>query len=111
MSHRHTPSWILLLALLGGGCSSSGSNRVTLFPQCHTLLESTRAVRQQYASPLPLARELDKGVQPLYTVEPGDVLVIQPANLDSPVRFPGRPARADRRHHQPGPLRRPDRRG
>jgi protein involved in polysaccharide export with SLBB domain len=24
-----------------------------------------------------------------YTVEPGDVLLVQPANLDSPVRLPG----------------------
>src|SRR5262249_1097571 len=36
-----------------------------------------------------LPRELDKRVAPPYIVEPGDVLLAQPANLDSPVRLPG----------------------
>jgi protein involved in polysaccharide export with SLBB domain len=80
---------LVLLALLAGGCATGPANRLTLFPQRHTLLESTIAVRQQYAGTLPLPRELDKGVQPPYTVEPGDVLVIQPANIDSPARIPG----------------------
>ena len=34
-------------------------------------------------------RELDKTVSGPYTVEPGDVLLVQPASLDSPVRLPG----------------------
>ncbi len=35
------------------------------------------------------ARELDKCVSGPYVVEPGDVLLTQPASLDSPVRLPG----------------------
>jgi protein involved in polysaccharide export with SLBB domain len=36
-----------------------------------------------------LPRELDKRSAPAYVVEPGDVLLVQPADLDSPVRLPG----------------------
>jgi protein involved in polysaccharide export with SLBB domain len=39
--------------------------------------------------PLPLPRELDKGVLATYIVEPGDVLLVQAGDFDSPVRFPG----------------------
>jgi protein involved in polysaccharide export with SLBB domain len=39
--------------------------------------------------PLALPRELDKHVAPPYQVEPGDVLLVQPADLDSPLRLPG----------------------
>jgi protein involved in polysaccharide export with SLBB domain len=81
--------WFGLLALLLGGCSSGPGNQLTLFPQRHTLLESAKDIRQQYTGTLPLPRELDMAVQPLYTVDPGDVLLIQPVNLDSPARLPG----------------------
>lgn len=80
--------WNLIFLLLTG-CSVSPANQITLFPQRHNLLESTRDVRQQFAAPPHLPRELDMGVQPPYTVEPGDVLLVQPASLDSPVRLPG----------------------
>lgn len=90
MANRRTVLWLALLLLLPVGCSSGASgSKFTLFPQRHNLLEAARDVRQQNSGPLALHRELDKGVQPPYTVEPGDALVIQPVNLDSPVRFPG----------------------
>jgi protein involved in polysaccharide export with SLBB domain len=72
------------------GCSTGpGGSRFTLFPEGHRLLEATKEVRTAYAGPQPFPRELDKHVAPLYTVEPGDVLIVQPVNLDSPARFPG----------------------
>jgi protein involved in polysaccharide export with SLBB domain len=37
---------------------------------------------------LPLPRELHKQLQPPFVVEPGDVLLMQPVELDSPVRLP-----------------------
>jgi protein involved in polysaccharide export with SLBB domain len=53
-------------------------------------------LREAARGPLPLPRELDKGVLTNYTVEPGDVLLVQSADLDSPVRFPGdQPVLAD----------------
>jgi protein involved in polysaccharide export with SLBB domain len=38
--------------------------------------------------PPALSRELDKSTLATYIVEPGDVLLVQPVNLDSPVRLP-----------------------
>ncbi len=79
--------WIPLV-LLAAGCST-GSNSFALFPEGHRLLPATKAVRSSYNETLPLPRELDKHPAPLYTVEPGDVLLVQPASLDAPVRLPG----------------------
>src|SRR5205823_5081250 len=49
---------------------------------------AAKELRQAAPEPLPLARELDKRLLPGYVVEPGDVLLIQPADFDSPVRLP-----------------------
>jgi protein involved in polysaccharide export with SLBB domain len=80
--------WGSVLTL--AGCSTGpGGYRLTLFPEGHKLLDATKAVRTACVGPQPLPRELDKHVAPLYTVEPGDVLLVQPADIDSPARFPG----------------------
>lgn len=78
---------VLQLTVLLTGCSTSG-NRLTLFPQNHRLIDSAKEIRQAAYEPQPLPRELNKQVLPTYIVEPGDVLLIQPADLDSPVRLP-----------------------
>jgi protein involved in polysaccharide export with SLBB domain len=81
--------WLLVLGPgLAAGCTSSGG-RFTLFPDRHQLIEQAKELRQATPEPAALPRELDKRVQAPYTVEPGDVLLVQPANLDSPVRLPG----------------------
>jgi protein involved in polysaccharide export with SLBB domain len=77
------------VALVLTGCSSSGSNTLSLFPQGHLLIPEAKALKSAYPDPLPLPRELDKRVAGAYVVEPGDVLLVQPASLDSPVRLPG----------------------
>jgi polysaccharide biosynthesis/export protein len=75
--------WLpLLLVLAVVGCSG---NRYTMFPERHNMLESTRQVRAGTVVPLNVPRELDKP----YIVEPGDVLLVAAADLDSPVRIPG----------------------
>ena len=48
----------------------------------------TKAVRMDCSEPLPLPRELNKALLPAYIVEPGDVLLVHPADLDSPIRLP-----------------------
>src|SRR5205085_534812 len=78
-----------LTTLFLAGCSLSGANRLTLFPEGHRLLDAAKALRQAFPQPLPLPRELDKRVLAAYIIEPGDVLLVQPADLDSPVRLPG----------------------
>ena len=73
-----------LSLLLLAGCSSS---RLFAPGSVHSLTETTKALRHPVAPPTP--RELDKHVLPPYVVEPGDVLLVQPTDLDSPVRLPG----------------------
>jgi protein involved in polysaccharide export with SLBB domain len=53
------------------------------------LLPEARALRQPALATRPLPRELDKHVLPPYLVEAGDILLVQPADVDSPVRLPG----------------------
>src|SRR5215467_1465405 len=71
------------------GCSSSSGNLLGLAPAGNRLIPQAKALRSAYPAPLPLPRELDKRVASPYLVEPGDVLLVQPVNLDSPVRLPG----------------------
>ncbi len=92
---RHIPrlrgQWLLVLAAVAGlaGCSTSSGGRFTLFPEGHRLIEPARDLREMSSSPPGSPRELDKTVSGPYIIEPGDVLLVQPANLDSPVRLPG----------------------
>lgn len=78
-----------LLMILMSGCSVFPTNQMTLFPEGHRLLDAARVVRDTAGGPQPLPRELDKQPLPAYVVEPGDVLLIQPSDLDSPIRLPG----------------------
>jgi protein involved in polysaccharide export with SLBB domain len=78
--------WTALLALAAAaGCSTSGS----LLPSGEYLLNSARRIASEAPQPAPVPRELDKIVLPAYFVEPGDVLLVEPAAFDAPIRFPG----------------------
>ena len=79
-------------ALLGGAClcfTGCGvlANALNQSPNDNRLHHSTRNILQQ--QPVNFPRELDK--QPLapFTAEPGDVLLVQPVDLDSHIRLPG----------------------
>lgn len=76
---------LLLLAAIAG----CGTNQLTLFPERHMMLESARHARQATPPPPDIARELDKRVLPPFVVEPGDVLLVNSSDLDSPIRLPG----------------------
>ena len=70
------------------GCSS-GPGKGSLFgAQGHKLTDSAKELRDANARPLHVPRELDKQPLPAYAVEPGDVLLVQSMDLDSPVRLP-----------------------
>lgn len=69
------------------GCAGSG--KVTLFPDGHVLEEDTRVLREVSAAPEGIGRELDKHPAEPYRVEPGDILLVQPVELASPLRLPG----------------------
>lgn len=75
---------LLILSLLcAPGCAglfTSPANKLTE--------QADRLLRAQ-PHPVALPRELDKALSVPYVVEPGDVLLIQPADYDSPLRLPG----------------------
>lgn len=75
-----------LLTVTAGCTSGPGRGFSFLPPQGHKLTESAKAVRDANTHALMVPRELEKQPLPEYIVEPGDVLLIQPADLDSPAR-------------------------
>lgn len=92
----------IALALLAGvgtlaatGCSSVGG----LFgysPPAYKLTDSAQMVRAAYPTPAAIPKEMQKSLHEPYAVEPGDTLLVQPADLDSPIRLPGdQPVLAD----------------
>lgn len=54
----------------------------------YQLLPQAEQFRNGAVPPPPLARELAKSPMAEYVVEPGDVLLVQPVEFDSPVRLP-----------------------
>ena len=73
-----------------GGCTSGAGGGFGLFPTPrHKINEQAEQLKMAQAAPVALPRELNKQFSAPYIVEPGDVLLIQPADLDSPVRLPG----------------------
>ena len=84
--------WLPALALLAGlqaGCSALTGSPYSSFNPTHKLLDAADAFRKAAPVPAAVPRELDKRPQPPYVVEPGDVLLVQPADVDSTVRLPG----------------------
>jgi protein involved in polysaccharide export with SLBB domain len=83
---RRTALLALALTPLLAGCVLT-PDQASLFPTQNHLLSAARQARQACDSHVP--RELDRHALPPYLVEPGDVLHIQPAEFDSPLRLPG----------------------
>ena len=65
------------------GCSSLGLSTPT-----NPLTPEAKNARDAATVPAPIARELAKELHPAYVVEPGDTLLVQPVELDAPVRLP-----------------------
>src|SRR5205085_11929929 len=80
---------LLHMATTSGCTSSPGSKGFSLFPQGHRLIDAAKDMRAANSQPLAIPRELEKEPLPPFIVEPGDVLLVQPVDLDSPVRLPG----------------------
>jgi len=79
-----------IFVLFASCCLLSGcSNLLGLTSTGNRLIPEAKALRSSYPEPLPLPRELEKRVALPYVVEPGDVLLVQPAALDSSVHLPG----------------------
>ncbi len=86
---RKAGRMVTLVLFLAAGCSTTPGRGFTLFPEGHKMLDSAKEIRTANAGPQALPRELDKHPLPSYVIEPGDVLLVQPSDLDSPVRVPG----------------------
>jgi protein involved in polysaccharide export with SLBB domain len=65
------------------GCEALGLSR-----PANQLLPETKAIRNSAPVPAPVPRELAKELHPPFVVEPGDALLVQPADLDAPLRLP-----------------------
>ncbi|MBI1914846.1 MAG: SLBB domain-containing protein [Planctomycetes bacterium] len=88
--HRPSFFWAFLIcASILPGCTGRPGSPFGLTQEGQKLLPGTKDLRQSVPDPAPLPRELDKALHPSYLVEPGDVLLVQPAKFDSPVRLPG----------------------
>ncbi|MCR9117446.1 MAG: SLBB domain-containing protein, partial [bacterium] len=80
--------WMFIpLLLFTTGCS--GLSSLGLGGGNSKMLKSTETISGSVGFAPPLNRELNKTVLAEYIVEPSDVLYIEPANFDSPVRLPG----------------------
>ena len=80
-----------LILFLGGlsGCAGGLGGRSLALTGANILTPSAKVLRHESAPPPGIARELDKQSADAYVIEPGDVLLVQPASLDSPLRLPG----------------------
>lgn len=81
------PLAALIAVLSLTGCSGP-SGSFTLFPSGNFLLRSTKELSRSVPANAVVPRELDKTVLSAYIVQPGDVLLVEPVALDSPLRFP-----------------------
>jgi polysaccharide biosynthesis/export protein len=89
MCRKITATAGAMLLILAAGCSATSLGRLTAYSSAHKLTETARTLRSQSTEPAALPRELDKRVSPPITVEPGDVLLIFPTDVDSAIRLPG----------------------
>ena len=78
---------LLLLTALGGCAAGQGGAGLGLLPQQQKLSDVADCLR--YAAPpdVPLPRELQKTAMPVYVIQPSDVLLIEPTDIDSPLRI------------------------
>lgn len=84
-----TGLWLSLgLVLILSGCGTGPGGAFALAPDTHSLIDAADTMRRWVRQPAPVARELSKTVIPVYIVEPGDVLIVETAYFDSPLRLP-----------------------
>lgn len=74
---------LLLTSLAGSGCESLG-----VTPPANKLDADAKTIKNSAPVPAPVPRELAKTLAGPFIVEPGDVLLVQPADLDAPLRLP-----------------------
>ena len=87
--HKQTAMYripfIVVFLLPVCGCSTLG---LSLFPSGSFLTDQAEEVLARSPSSVDLPRELNRTVLPVHYLEPGDVLLIEPADFDSDIRLP-----------------------
>ena len=78
-----------LAAITAGGCSTLSNLGLPFGSSQNKLLKTAGKFSQQAVLPAAWPSELSRESLAGYTLEPGDTLLIEPANFDSPARFPG----------------------
>ncbi|TWU48528.1 SLBB domain protein [Rubripirellula tenax] len=73
------------IIMLSTGCSSLG---LSLFPTGHYLTEQSVEILKCSPRAAEIPRELSLGVEPVHYLHPGDMVLIEPVELDSEVRIP-----------------------
>jgi protein involved in polysaccharide export with SLBB domain len=73
--------------LTAAGCSTI-SETLGISTPANPLSENAKAIRDTVPTPAPVPRELALELLPAHVVEPGDTLLVQPVELDSPLRLP-----------------------
>jgi polysaccharide export outer membrane protein len=82
--------WLSLLTVaLGSGCSTLSSLGLPFGGYNHRMLETAEDIANDKLYPAALPSELSKTVLDRYILEPGDSILIEAADFDSPARFPG----------------------
>ncbi len=87
---RQGPAWAFLAIgiLFSSGCSSSLGQSFGLSAPQHKLIPDAKDFRNAAAPPAGAPRELAKTLHPNFVVEPGDILLVQPVELDAAIRLP-----------------------
>jgi polysaccharide export outer membrane protein len=79
--HLLAASSLLLAAC--AGCTS------WFQPRSHELMRTTKRLSDEDGHPAPLPRELSKSLMIEHRLEPGDVLLVEPAEFDASIRLSG----------------------
>ena len=94
-SSQHTGSvsfcvrLVLALSCLATcGCSTLGSLGLPVASGPYQILSTANKIRNTTGHQADVPHEMAKSVQQPHRVEPGDILVVEPADFDSPIRFP-----------------------
>lgn len=87
-SMQHTYVALVACCLAFTGCSTASSLGLPVASGPYKMLSAAGKIRNSTGHPDDVPNEMSKTVQVAHRVEPGDVLVVEPADFDSPIRFP-----------------------
>lgn len=79
---------LVCLVIISTGCQTLSSAGIPLSSGPYQLNDSARRISQTHTKAVAIPRELTEEVLPVYLVEPGDVLYLEPAKFDSDMRLP-----------------------